>query len=199
MRTDFWRQSAAALAAAGLLTLAAIAQEGEASGEVKIEGDKPPAAAAAGEEKKPTGKPVKPTITERDPFVNQVTAGVVSPGAVSSRARTASSTGGATVKPAAAAASRSATGATKGVKGAAAEEPVEEVIVPAPEVTITGIVKSGGGHVAIVNSGNMSYMVVPGQKLGDYRVSSITDTAVTFTHTGKNFKVPIESFSAKKK
>lgn len=199
MRTDFWRQGAAALAAACLLTIAAVAQEGEASGEVNIEGDKPPAAAAAGEEKKPSGKPVKPTITERDPFVNQVSAGVVTPGAVTSR-RTVASSSGATVKPAAAAASRSATGATKGTKGAAApaEEPVE-VVVPAPEVTITGIVKSGGGHIAIVNSGNTSYMVVPGQKLGDYRVSAITDTAVTFTHTGKNFKVPIESFGTQKK
>lgn len=196
MRTDFWRQGAAALAAAGLLTIAAVAQQGEASGEVKIEGDKPAAAAAAGDKAKPAGKPVKPTITDRDPFVNQVTGGVVTSGAVPSRARTVRSTGGATVRPAAAAASRSATGATKGVKGAAEEPKVEEVVVPAPEVTVTGIVKSGGGHIAIVNSGTMSYMVSPGQKLGDYRVSSITDTAVTFTHTGKNFKVPIESFSS---
>ena len=193
MRTDFWRQGAAALAAAGLLTIAAVAQQGEASGEVKIEGDKPAAAAAAGEKAKPAGMPIKPTITDRDPFVNQVTGGVVTSGAVPSRSRTARNTGGATVRPAA---SRSATGASKGVKGAAEEPKVEEVIVPAPEVTVTGIVKSGGGHIAIVNSGTMSYMVSPGQKLGDYRVSSITDTAVTFTHTGKNFKVPIESFSS---
>jgi hypothetical protein len=191
MKTDIWRQGAAAILAAGLLTIAAVAQTGEASGEVKIEGEKPPAAAAAGT--KPTAKPVKPTITDRDPFVNQVNAGTVSPDAVG-RVRRTTSEGPAVRPPANRAASNGPSKGPGGKGTAAAEEEVPEVIVPAPEVTITGIVRSGSGRVAIVNSGTSSYMVVPGQKLGDYRVSTITDTAVTFTHTGKAFKVPIDSF-----
>jgi hypothetical protein len=194
MRTDFWRQGAAAILAAGLLASAVVAQEG-ASGEVKIEGEKPPA--AAGEAPKPIIKPAKPVITDRDPFVNQATAGAVNSGTVSRvRPRPTGATN--TVRPATPA-SNAARGNAPAVKGQAAQEEVEEVIVPAPEVTITGIVRSGGGHIAIVNSGSQSYMVTPGQKLGDYRVSAITDTAVTFTHTGKAFKVPIESFAATKK
>ena len=191
MKTDIWRQGAAAILAAGLLAIAAVAQTGEASGEIKIEGEKPPAAAAG--ETKPTAKPVKPTITDRDPFVNQVNAGTVRSDAVG-RVRRTSSDGPAVRAPARAVGGNNAP-VKAGAKGAAvAEEEVPEVIVPAPEVTITGIVRSGSGRVAIVNSGSSSYMVVPGQKLGDYRVSAITDTAVTFTHTGKAFKVPIDSF-----
>ncbi len=190
MNNVFWRQRAAAILAAGLLTVAAVAQEG-ASGEVKIEGEKPPAATAT-EAAKPAAKPVKPTITNRDPFVNQVNAGTVSSGSTS-RIRPAQSAG-ATVKPAAAAARGKSAGA---VAAAAAAEP--EVIVPAPEVTITGIVKSRGGHQAIINSGSNSHIVSAGQKIGDYRVAAITDTAVTFTNSGKSFKVPIESqFGLKK-
>ena len=193
MRKDFWRQGAAAILAAGLQASAVVAQEG-ASGEVKIEGEKPPA--AAGEAAKPAAKSIKPSITDRDPFVNQVNAGVVNPGAIT---RVRSVTTGATVRPPAGGAAARGNAAKGAAKNAPAEEVVEEVIVPAPEVTITGIVKSGGGHIAIVNSGTQSYMVSAGQKLGDYRVASITDTAVTFTHTGKAFKVPIESFAAQKK
>lgn len=188
MKTEFWRQSAAAIIATGLLAVAAVAQTGEATGEVKIEGDKPPAATSTASVKSPA-KQAKPTITERDPFVNLVEVGAVSTGsALRPRSQTA---GGASVRPA----------ANPIVKAGAvaAAEPVEEVIVPAPEVTITGIVKFSGGHQAIVNSGTSSYIVKAGQKLGDYRVSSITDTAVTFTHTGKSFKIPIESdFGLKK-
>jgi hypothetical protein len=202
MRKNFWRQSAAAILAAGLLALAAVAQEG-ATGEVKIEGEKPAATSASGSTK-PAAKPVKPAIHDRDPFVNQVSAGVVNAGAIG-RVRQVERASGASVKPSSVAASTTAKAGTaaKG-KGAPAaeEEEVEEIIIPEPEVTITGIVKSGGGHIAIVNSGTQSYMVTKGQKLGDYKVSAITDTAVTFTHTGKHFKVPIDSFaatSAKKK
>jgi hypothetical protein len=195
MKTVFWRKSAAAILAAGLLAVAAVAQTGEASGEVKIEGEQPPAATATSAVK-PAAKPVKPTITDRDPFVNQVNAGVVSAGAIG-RVRTVSTASGASVKAVTPVAKASV--AAKAAGGSAAvEEEVIEVIVPAPEVTITGIVKSRGGHQAIVNSGSSSYIVSAGQKLGDYRVSSITDTAVTFTHTGKNFKVPIESFGTGK-
>ena len=179
MRKEFVRNSTVAILAAGLLAVAAVAQTGEASGQVKIEGGSAPAAKA---QVKPAAKPAKPVIQDRDPFVNQVSGGVVNSSAV---VRRRSSSTGASVRPASAA-SRSAS-----AKAAVAE--------PTPEVTITGIVKSRGAHQAIVNSGTSSYIVVAGQKLGDYRVAAITDTAVTFTHSGKSFKIPIESdFGLKK-
>lgn len=188
MRTDFWRNGAAAILAVGLLAVAAVAQTGEASSEVKIEGDKPAAASSA--EARPTVKPAKPVITDRDPFVNQVDAGVVTGG--SAPRRTVRSSGSApSVRPAASGGVSAAKASAKGMP--AAEEVEPEVIVPAPEVTITGIVKSGSGNQAIVTSNSGSYIVRAGQKLGDYRVSAITDTAVTFTHTGKSFKIPIDS------
>lgn len=194
MKKDFWRQSAVAMLAVGLLAASSGAQEG-ATGEVKIEGETPPAATATAAVK-PAAKPVKPTITDRDPFVNHVNAGVVSSGSVR-RVRNDRASGN-TVKPAAAAPKAAAATAAKGA-AAGTEEEVPEVIVPAPEVTITGIVKSRGGNQAIVSTGSSSYIVATGQKLGDYRVAAITDTAVTFTHTGKSFKIPIESeFGLKK-
>jgi hypothetical protein len=196
MKVEFWRNSAAAILAAGLLAVAAVAQTGEASGEVKIEGDKPPAATTS-VQAKPAARPAKPVITDRDPFVNQVESGVVVGGAVPSGVvRSARATGASTVRPAAAPVGKPM-GAGK--KAAAEAEPEPEVIIPAPEVTVTGIIKSSGSHQAIVSSSTGSYIVSPGQKLGDYRVSAITDTAVTFTHTGKSFKIPIESdFGLKK-
>ncbi len=188
MKKEFWRNSTVAILAAGLLAVAAVAQTGEASGKVKIEGEKTPAAKA---QVKPAGKPAKPTIQDRDPFVNQVSGGVVNSSAV---VRRRSSSTGASVRPATPA-SRTARAKAVGPEAS----PTPEVVVPAPEVTITGIVKSRGAHQAIVNSGTSSYIVVPGQKLGDYRVAAITDTAVTFTHSGKSFKIPIESdFGLKK-
>lgn len=188
MRKEFWRNSTVAIIAAGLLAVAAVAQTGEASGQVKIEGENTPAATA---QVKPAAKPAKPVIQDRDPFVNQVTGGVVNSSAVVRQRRSAT---GASVRPASSASrSSAARAATPNA------EATPEVVVPAPEVTITGIVKSRGAHQAIVNSGTSSYIVVPGQKLGDYRVAAITDTAVTFTHSGKSFKIPIDSdFGLKK-
>lgn len=188
MKTDFWRQGAAAILAAGLLATATVAQEG-ATGEVQIEGETPPAATApATAAVKPAAKPVKPAITDRDPFVNLVKSGVVSGGSVT-RVRPARPAAGATVRPASSVAASSVRGAA-----AAPQAPAEpEVIVPAPEVTITGIVKSRHGNQAIISAGANSHIVEPGQKIGDYRVSAITDTAVTFTNSGKSFKIPMEN------
>ena len=195
MNTTFWRQGAAAILAAGLLAIAAVAQTGEASGEVKIEGEKPPAATTTAVVK-PAAKTVKPVITDRDPFVNQVSGGTVTAGAVG-RVRTTSAASGNTVRPAVTRASGAAKSAPSRVEVEEAE--VIEVIVPAPEVTVTGIVKSRGSHQAIINYGDSSRIISTGQKMGDYRVAGITDTAVTFTHSGKSFKIPIDSdFGLKK-
>ena len=188
MRKEFWRNSTVAILAAGLLAVAAVAQTGEASGNVKIESGKAPAAQAQVK----AAKPAKPIISDRDPFVNQVSGGYTTSSSVSSRR----SSSGSSVRPANAA---SRTASAKAAANAPSAQATPEVEVPAPEVTITGIVKSRGTHQAIVNSGASSYIVVSGQKLGDYRVASITDTAVTFTLSGKNFKVPMESEFGPKK
>lgn len=190
MKTQFWRRGATAILAAGLLAIAAVAQTGEASGEVKIEGAKPPKTATV--QAKPSAKSAKPSITDRDPFVNSVDSGVVIPGSIQARPRVSTAPArGATVRPATPVgkARVAAPQSAPAVQQPAVVEPV--IIVPAPEVTITGIIKSAGSRQAIVNSGTSSYIVTPGQKLGSYRVASITDTAVTFTHTGKSFKIPI--------
>ncbi len=192
MKNEFWRRGIAAILTAGLLAIGAAAQEGEATGEVKIEGDVPPAATATAEVK-PAVKVAKPMITNRDPFVNQLLTGEVTSGftpRVRSRERTAAAPAERSVRPAA-----SARSITPGANVAAvAPEPIPEpVIIPAPDVTISGIVKAGGTRQAIVNAGSSSYIVSEGQKLADYRVSSITDTAVTFTYMGKSFKIPIDS------
>lgn len=181
MKTKFWRSGAATIIAAGLLSVAAIGQTGGAAGEVKIEGNKAPAAVKA--PAAPAKPAAPPTITDRDPFINQVDGGTV-------RGSTIRRTGSSKIGAAKAGSS------VKSNKGAAAkgkDDAKEEVIVPAPEVTITGIVKSGGSHQAIVTSASGSYIISAGQKLGDYRVASITDTAVVFTNTGKSFKILIDS------
>lgn len=193
MKNEFWRRGIVAILTAGLLAIGAVAQEGEATGEVKIEGDAPPAATATAEVK-PATKVAKPMITNRDPFVNQLLTGEVTSGFTprvrSTRERTATAApAGRSVRPAASARTISP-GAN--VAAAAPEAPPAPVI-PAPEVTIAGIVKAGGSRQAIVNAGASSYIVSEGQKLADYRVSSITDTAVTFTYMGKSFKIPIDS------
>lgn len=185
MSTKFWQSGIAAVVTAGLLAVSAIGQTGEASGEVKIEGNKPAAAAQKAPAATPAPQPIQPTITDRDPFVNMTNSGSVrSSSSPSRRIGSSAKAAGksASVKPA------------KGQAANKADDKTEvEVIVPAPEVTITGIVKTGKGHQAIVQSSSGSYIVSPGQKLGDYRVASITDTAVTFTNTGKKFKILIDS------
>ncbi|MEW6281623.1 MAG: hypothetical protein AB1758_23635 [Candidatus Eremiobacterota bacterium] len=75
-------------------------------------------------------------------------------------------------------------------KGAAAE--VEEEEVPAPDVTVTGIVSGGGKYRAIVNGPEQSYIVSVGDKLAEYRITTISPKAVTFTYKGKSFKVKLQ-------
>lgn len=188
MKSNFWRQGVVALLTAGLLATAAIAQEG-AEGEVNIE----EAPAATTSEVKPATPPpaprVKPQIVDRDPFVNQLVTGVVLSDTAPSR-RPAPS-----VRPATNASGSTASAqptVTKTASGTEIED--EEVEIPAPEVTVNGIVTSGHGRQAIISTSVGTRMITPGQKLGDYRVSNIGPDYVTFNYGGeKEFKVPLES------
>jgi len=180
MKADYWRQGVATILTAGLLAVGAVAQDG-AEGEVNIQ-DKAPATTTEAEAPAAAARPIKPMIVERDPFVNQLLTGNVIGSSTGTR--------GPRVK-----ASKAGTAAVASAQGAvAAAEQVEDIEVPAPEVTVNGIVGSNSGRQAIISTGVGTRMISPGQKLGDYRVSKIGPNFVTFTYGGtKDFKVEIDS------
>jgi Tfp pilus assembly protein PilP len=68
-------------------------------------------------------------------------------------------------------------------ENAAEGEEVEEQ-VPAPSVSISGIVSSGSGRQAIISTSNGTRMISPGMKLGDYYVANIGSDYVTFGYGG---------------
>lgn len=73
-------------------------------------------------------------------------------------------------------------------------------IIARPKVTVQGIVSSGYGNRAIVQGPSSTFLVKPGDKLGDYRVASISPKVVTFTYKDKRFPIKLEDeFSAGKK
>jgi hypothetical protein len=190
MKADYWRRGVATILAAGLLAVGAVAQDG-AEGEVNItdttptetsESEQPEAAADS-------SKPIKPQIVERDPFVNQLLTGNVIPGdSAPSRApvRTIEK------RPTKAADSGSTVASAAPV---GEEDGEEEVEIPAPEVSVTGIVTSGsGGNQAIIKTNVGMKVINVGQKLGDYKVSTIGEDYVVFSYGGeKTFKVPIDA------
>lgn len=181
MKADYWRRGVATIMTAGLLAVGAAAQDG-AEGEVNITEAAPTATSEAAPEK-PAAKPIKPQITERDPFVNQLTTGTVIGGSAPSRA--------ARVKPAAAASSGDSGKAVASSGKTIENQEVEEI--PAPEVKVTGIVMSGSGNQAIISTDVGTRMISTGQKLGDYKVSSISNKKVVFSYGGdKFFDVPLE-------
>jgi hypothetical protein len=63
--------------------------------------------------------------------------------------------------------------------------------VPAPEVTVNGIVASSGQRQAILSNGSGSFIVQVGQKLSDYRVKAIDASSVTFEAQGHSFRIPL--------
>ena len=186
MKADYWRRGVATVLAAGLLAVGAVAQDG-AEGEVNITDSAPTETAQPEAASAAPAKPIKPQIVERDPFVNQLLTGNVVATSTGSRAPvrniqpvSKSPTSGTTVAAAA--------------PPAAGEEVAEEVEIPAPEVSVTGIVSSGSGNQAIIRTNVGMKVVNVGQKLGDYRVASIGDTYVVFSYGGeKTFKVPLDS------
>ncbi len=67
---------------------------------------------------------------------------------------------------------------------------VDKVIAP-PEAVVSGIVTSRGTRQAILSTGQQSYMVREGQKLGDFKVRSISADSVTLVCEGQSFKLPL--------
>ncbi|MCA9780912.1 MAG: hypothetical protein KC800_29535 [Candidatus Eremiobacteraeota bacterium] len=185
MHTSYWRMGLAAVLATGLLATGASAQEG-ASGDVNIK-EKSPAVTQTGDTGISETKVVKPTIVDRDPFVNQITVSrIVSPDRPSAPVRPIQK-----ISPG---------NNDKEPLGRPGADPIDDTVavdvpeIPAPEVKVTGIVSSGSGSQAIISTSNGTRMVTSGQKLGDYRVSSIGPNYVSFSYgEAKVFKVPLAS------
>lgn len=183
MKPDYWRRGVATIMTAGLLAVGAAAQDG-AEGEVNITEKTPATTSETKPEAEKAAKPIKPQIVERDPFVNQLTAGVVISDSAPSR--------GPRVKAGGNVASSGGGDKTDGDGKVLTDEGEEEI--PAPEVTVTGIVMSYSGNQAIISTDVGTRMISAGQKLGDYKVSSITNKKVVFSYGGeKYFDVPLEA------
>lgn len=186
MKADYWRQGVAAILAAGLLAVGAVAQEG-AEGEVNITEGTPTETAQPAEAEPAPSKPIKPQIVDRDPFVNQLLTGNVTSTSTGTRSVTRN------IKPVVKNAQSGSTVASA-AGAAAGDEAAEEVEIPAPEVSVTGIVSSGSGKQAIIKTNVGMRVINVGQKLGDYRVAAIGTDHVVFNYGGeKNFKVPLDS------
>ena len=185
MHTSNWRMGLAAVLATSLLAAGASAQEG-ASGDVDIK-EKSPAVTQSGETATSESKMVKPTIVDRDPFINQMTSNrILTPDRPNSLVRPIKkiSPGNNDTEP----------------KARPGADPIDDTVavvepeIPAPDVTVTGIVSSGSGSQAIISTSAGTRMVSSGQKLGDYRVSSIGPNYVSFSYgQTKVFKVPLAS------
>lgn len=74
---------------------------------------------------------------------------------------------------------------------APSNQPEIVVVVPAPQVTVDGIVASSGQRQAIITTSKGSRIVTVGQRLADYRVKAIDSKSVTFEAQGKSFKIPL--------
>jgi hypothetical protein len=184
MQTHHWRIGIATILATGFLAMGATAQDG-ASGDVTIT-DGAPAVTTTTDSTAPADpKPVKPAIHDRDPFVNQLHSNRFpdqdrpqvrpNPRPINPDSNTQ--------KPA----------ARPDADPVATDTEVPEEI-PAPEVTVSGIISSPNGSQAIISTSNGTRMIAAGEKLGDYRVSSIGEDYVAFRYgETKVFKVPMAS------
>ena len=65
--------------------------------------------------------------------------------------------------------------------------------VPAPSVAVQGVILSTSGNQAIVTSPTRTYMIRPGDKLGDYKVSAIEAHKVIFSFKDKNFAIALQN------
>lgn len=179
----------------------AYAQEGgEASEEITISEDEPGAATetktedAAKKAEEAALLKVRPKMTERDPFRNPIASGEVH-GTTVRRTPRPASTGRQepTVKPAeGAAASTEGSAAAPAGPDAPAYGDEEEPEVSPPAVTVTGIISSGSGRRAILTSPDQSYIVSVGDKLAEYRVTAISERAVSFSLSDRTFKLEME-------
>jgi Tfp pilus assembly protein PilP len=135
-----------------------------------------PAAKAPAEQLPPPA--VKPRVS-RDPFTNGPVTAPPAPPKITTKQP---ATGGA----AATAPARPGEAKLTNTKA------VEVVEIAAPEVSVKGILSSRTGNRAIVQGPKMTFIVKRGDKLGDYRVASITNKAVVFTFKDKKFPVKLD-------
>jgi hypothetical protein len=147
------------------------ATPGSATAPVEIKPGAKPAAAPAKED---VTKPKK-IVSDRDPFVNMS-------GTSDSKITKSGAQKGKTVK----------AKAKEGPNGDKAKPDKEEVEIPPPNVTVQGILLSGTGNRAILTSPSMTYIVRQGDKLGDYKVSSVADKTVVFAFKDKTFKLKLK-------
>ncbi|MGE0488269.1 MAG: hypothetical protein AB7S38_03530 [Vulcanimicrobiota bacterium] len=166
-------------------------EEGDASGKVTISEDaetpKTPDKPAPAEQQGPKKMP-KPKLTDRDPFINPIEAGTFSGGKTPKKG---DPNAGPTVRAQDGGEGATASGDNKGGEEAAYTDEEEEEIDP-PAVTISGIVSSGTGRMAILTSPDQSHIVRVGDKVGEYRVAGISERAVTFKIKDHTFKIIME-------
>lgn len=201
MKADYVRQGVATFLAVGFLTVGALSQDG-AQGDVNIKDEaatKAPTTASV----KPSPKSPRPAVVDRDPFINLLTGGLSSS---SARSRPLKSAGGDDGDIEGADADADADGASADDSGDFGDdegldieeipEVIEEVIeIPEPNVVVKGIVSSGSGRQAILLADSGTFVVTPGQVLGDFRVSSIgVDYVTLYAPEGAHsFKIPLEN------
>lgn len=120
-------------------------------------------------------QPARPKLQDRDPFINQLN-------------RPSQSTHVRPIK-----VQNHDNSAAQPVKVAPTNGDGDPVALEAPLVKVTGIIESKGKKSAILNDGQKSRIVSVGQRLAEYQVTAISNDRVTFTCSGQNFEIPMES------
>jgi len=190
------RRGSAALALAGTLTLCAACGGGggtEESG--TTDSGTPPAVSGEVQvteeemsqqtettEVAPTPERRAPEVRSvgrvRDPFINPLQASVVPTEPQVSAPVSEAGTAGAAVP---------MTGASFG----ALKKP-KAPVMPTPDVTVTGLVRSGSGYRAILTGPDGSLIVATGQKVGPFQIASISPKGVVLTWKGQKVTLPLE-------
>lgn len=67
------------------------------------------------------------------------------------------------------------------------------VEIPEPEFEVRGLVRSGGGMMALLSDKEKTRIVQAGQSVGEYRVSAIDNRGVTVTRGGQKFRVKMKN------
>jgi len=192
------RRGSAALALAGTLTLCAACGGGGGTGEPETtDSSTPPAVSGEVQvtEEEVAQQPETPEVAPtperrapevrsvgrvRDPFINPLEASVVP---VEPQAGAAVPAVGSTEAGAAAPVMGSSLGALKKPKAP---------VMPTPEVSVTGLVRSGTGYRAILTGPDGSLIVGTGQKVGPFQIASISPKGVVLAWKGQKLTLPLE-------
>lgn len=120
-------------------------------------------------------QPARPKLQDRDPFINQLTRPSQTTHVRPTHVRNQDDP------------------AVQPTKVAQPTRDDGAVALEAPLVKVTGIIESKGKKSAILNDGQKSRIVSVGQRLADYQITAISKDRVTFTCSGQNFEIPMES------